>query len=980
MGGFGLVSTNTTFAGVIQDGATNKTGLTIDSAGGGPFILTGTNLYTGLTLICDCGSLQIGNGGTTGSIVSDVVDNNLLIFDRSNTYNFSNLIVDGFASGRVEQLGTGTLILSGNNFYSGGTRITAGTLQVNNNNAVGTGAIILNGGILQPGANNLELSNNVRINATEVGGSNPGANVIGTVNVTGARTFILDGVISDGNGAGTLGKTGTGRLILNGANTYSGGTSLSGGTLGIGTSTALGTGAVNTSGTVTLLYNDGVSVANTVTTTGGGTAFSVDFGFTATQLGLVTATGQSIGKTGNGTLIVGDLSGVGSTFVTGGTLQGHNANAFGSGNAMFVNAGTLDLGGFNQSIGSLNGTNSGTVTNNGASDATLTTGTPAGSTTFEGLLADGTKTLALTFDGSATNGTLILDNNNTYTGATSVLGGTLQIDGSIVSATTVGNSGALAGNGSVGAVTVNSGGTLLPGAVGAPGTLTVNGNLNFNAGANYVVYMTPTTVAKTTVNGTASLAGTLYINAASVAGYKAGTYVILSATGGLGGTSFGTVNVLGALQGARNPRVTYDYINGFVDLLLDPGTITVNPGFTGNQGNVAGGINNAIIGGANVPAGFNTLLNLTGSALTGALDQISGQSSGGIAQAGTQMMTSFLTLLLNPFGGTAANNAGGGSGAIGFAREFGAGERLSPEAAAAYAAIMPRDQQVAANFSQRWSFWGGGFGGSSKFGGNSTTGTNDTTAQTYGFAAGADYRVAADLVVGFALAGGGTSWGVAQGLGGGRSDVFQIGGYASKTFGAAYVSAAVAYAWHNVTTDRTITVAGTDKLEATFDAQSVGARLEGGYRFVTAFMGITPYAAVQVQNFHTPGYSESAVTGSSTFALSYDSRSVTSTRFELGSWFDKVVMLKGGNAVALRTRLAWANDHSSGGGIAAAFQTLPGSAFTVNGAAAPNNSALLSQAAELRLTNRVSLGAKFDGEFASRAQTYAGTGTVRYTW
>jgi uncharacterized protein with beta-barrel porin domain len=66
--------------------------------------------------------------------------------------------------------------------------------------------------------------------------------------------------------------------------------------------------------------------------------------------------------------------------------------------------------------------------------------------------------------------------------------------------------------------------------------------------------------------------------------------------------------------------------------------------------------------------------------------------------------------------------------------------------------------------------------------------------------------------------------------------------------------------------------------------------------------------------------------------------------------------------------------------LAAAFQALPGTNFIVNGATPAKDSALVSTGAELRLANGVSLLAKFDGEFANRAQTYAGTGTLRYAW
>ena len=64
----------------------------------------------------------------------------------------------------------------------------------------------------------------------------------------------------------------------------------------------------------------------------------------------------------------------------------------------------------------------------------------------------------------------------------------------------------------------------------------------------------------------------------------------------------------------------------------------------------------------------------------------------------------------------------------------------------------------------------------------------------------------------------------------------------------------------------------------------------------------------------------------------------------------------------------------------ALFQALPGASFIVNGAAPAKDSALVTAGAELRLANGIALLAKFDGEFASGSQTYAGTGTVRYTW
>ena len=78
--------------------------------------------------------------------------------------------------------------------------------------------------------------------------------------------------------------------------------------------------------------------------------------------------------------------------------------------------------------------------------------------------------------------------------------------------------------------------------------------------------------------------------------------------------------------------------------------------------------------------------------------------------------------------------------------------------------------------------------------------------------------------------------------------------------------------------------------------------------------------------------------------------------------------------------LAWAHDFVSNPALGAVFQSLPGASFTVNGAPIPHNSALTSAGAELFLSPNWSVIAKFDGEFAPGSQTYAGTGTLRYTW
>jgi uncharacterized protein with beta-barrel porin domain len=91
-------------------------------------------------------------------------------------------------------------------------------------------------------------------------------------------------------------------------------------------------------------------------------------------------------------------------------------------------------------------------------------------------------------------------------------------------------------------------------------------------------------------------------------------------------------------------------------------------------------------------------------------------------------------------------------------------------------------------------------------------------------------------------------------------------------------------------------------------------------------------------------------------------------------------LLDRGAALSLRARLAWAHDWVSDPSLTAVFQALPGASFIVNGATPAKDSALVSTGAELWLANGVALLDKFDGEFAKRSQTLAGTGTLRVSW
>ena len=522
--------------------------------------------------------------------------------------------------------------------------------------------------------------------------------------------------------------------------------------------------------------------------------------------------------------------------------------------------------------------------------------------------------------------------------------------------------GTLSGTGTLKDLNVDAGGTLQPG-IAAGTALKVNGNLAFQTGAFYVATLNATTSTLANVSGTASLSGNVEANIQG--GLSAKTYTILH-SGGLGGTTFD--DFISTMPGLT-ATLTYTP----TDVLL---AFNANLGVGGNlninQQNVANALNNFFNSGGTLPPGFLPVFGLSGGNLQNVLTQLSGEANVDGQAVTFQQMTQFLSLMLDPFV-AGRNGVGGGAGALGFAPEQ---ETDFPsDIALAYDAILKAPPKPA-TLDQRWTAWGTAYGGSDKTNGDPAVGSNTFTANTYGFAAGMDYHPAPDAILGFALAGGGTSWSLAQALGSGRSDAFQAGVYGTKYFGPAYVSGALALANNWMTTNRT---ALGDQLTASFNAQSFGGRVEAGYRYaVQPAIGVAPYAALQAQTVHTPTYSETDLTAGG-FGLTYAAMNATDTRGELGARFDALTTVNG-LPLILRSRLAWAHDWVSNPALTTVFQALPGASFVVNGAPLPANSALASAGAELKLNPHLSLLGKFDGEFANGSQTYAGTGTLRYTW
>ncbi len=454
-----FTDTSTLSANVSGAGALSK-------AGAGTLILTGNSSYAGGTTISG-GTLQLGNGGASGSIAGNVTDNGVFAINRSDTFTFGGVIS---GSGAFAQLGTGTTILTGVNSYNGGTAIAAGTLAVGGDNNLGAAA----GGIVFAGMGTLQFLSSfttgraVTLNAT------------GSFDTQG-NADTLAGAIS---GAGGLSKIGTGTLTLTGASSYTGATSVNAGTLQAGatnTFAPLSAFTVASGGTLNLAsFNQSIgSLA----------------GAGSVALGAATLT---TGNDNTSTTFSGTISGSGSLIKVGtGTLTLAGANAYTGGTTLA--GGTLSLAN-NQALGSGALTTTGSVVDyaNGVSIAnaivinsnTTQLQVLSGSATQAGAISELNGPRPLEKIGP---GTLVLSGINTYSGPTTVSGGTLVVTGSIAnSAVTVEQRRAAHRHRHGGRDDRStSGGTFAPGPTGTPGTMTVNGNLAFQSGALYLVQVNP---------------------------------------------------------------------------------------------------------------------------------------------------------------------------------------------------------------------------------------------------------------------------------------------------------------------------------------------------------------------------------------------------------------------------------------------------------------------------------------------------------
>ena len=944
---------------LINRTGTVSGGIAANTTGTGNIIVTGTGTVTstsnGMLLQATGGNVTVTNTGNTG----------------------------GGGGGGIAGLtsGAGSVLITPVGAVTGSIGIIA--------NASGTGTATANV------SNDVTAANGWGVRSLTVDGLN-------TVNVTGGTIHALgDGLISAG--ISVVGRAGA---VVN----------MTGGQI----STA---GARSTRGIDAVLNNATGDLSITSTS-----IFAEQDGITARLNG---ATSRNIAITANGVTEVGTGTGIVAIMAAGSTgnitisqngaitgADGINVFNGGSGaTTVTVNAPVISTGGIGVSI---TGGTGNTITNNSTINGLLglrargdtsviNRGTIGGSQNYAVTMSGANNTFTMEGPGAVLNGPIIgggadtfrlagsgsnsfnigqidtllspgfglldkigasnwtLTGTATYAGPVTVREGTLTVNGSLASASgiSVAAGATLGGSGTLPSTTINAGAALAPG--NSIGAVNINGNLVFGAGAVYRVEVSPLAADRTNITGSATLTGATVQLTFSPGLYASRQYTILSATGGVGGTSFSGVS-------GANFNASLSYTPTDVLLNISP-ALGVGTPTTRNQQSVANAINAVVTGGGTLPPAFAVLFGFTGNTLGNALDQLSGEvhasTAGVLADESLYVRSAILGRLRQAsYGGDMAAMAALSLGGPQVA--FADGE---PDRSFAYDAKSPRLPMKAAP-AQTTSdvvFWAQGFGARGRFDGDGNAAP--VRRDLAGVITGLDTRVGSNGRLGIA-AGYTGARNALDGRGSANVETGHIAGYGGWSLSGFNLRAGGAYAFHSIATDRTIALPGFfDRAFANYDAHTGQVFGEFGYGFAFGNVAVEPFAGAAWVRVKTDAAAErgglaALNIGGTTFETGYAT---------LGIRAASIVPLAAGMVLIPRATLAWqhAFDTVTPGNVLA-LQTAPAFPFAISGVPIARDALLAEAGLDLAIGRNATIGVSYTGQIASNVQDPAAKG--KFSW